>query len=60
MAGGVVNLRAARKARERDEKRAKGDTNAAKFGRTKAQKAREKTEAERARATLDAHRREDE
>ncbi|MCO8144897.1 DUF4169 family protein [Rhodovulum tesquicola] len=60
MAGGVVNLRAARKARERAEKRAKGDENAAKFGRTKAQKAHEAAENTRARATLDAHRREDE
>jgi hypothetical protein len=60
MAGGVVNLRQARKARERAAKRSKADENAAKFGRSKAQKAREEEEAARARAVLDAHRREDE
>lgn len=60
MAGGVVNLRQARKARARAEKRAKGDANAAKFGRTKAEKAREADDAARARSHLDAHRREDE
>ncbi|TCP61285.1 uncharacterized protein DUF4169 [Rhodovulum bhavnagarense] len=57
MAGGVVNLRAARKARARAEKRAKGDENAAKHGRTKAQRAREEADATRARSQLDAHRR---
>ncbi|MBN2905999.1 MAG: DUF4169 family protein [Rhodobacteraceae bacterium] len=60
MPGGVINLRAARKARTRDEKRAKGDENAAKFGRTKGQKDREEAQAARARATLDAHKREGE
>ncbi|WP_413877301.1 DUF4169 family protein [Albidovulum sp.] len=55
----VVNLRAARKARERAEARAAADENAARFGRTKALKALEKTRAEKARAALDAHRREE-
>ncbi|TCO70609.1 DUF4169 family protein [Rhodovulum euryhalinum] len=60
MAGGIVNLRAARKARERAEKRAKGDENAARFGRTKEQRTREEADAARARAHLDAHRRDEE
>ncbi len=55
----VVNLRAVRKARERAEARAAADENAARFGRTKALKALEKARAEKARATLDAHRREE-
>ncbi len=55
----VVNLRAARKARERAEARAAADENAARFGRTKALKALEKARAEKARATLAAHRREE-
>ncbi|TCP42836.1 DUF4169 family protein [Rhodovulum marinum] len=60
MAKGVVNLRAARKAKARADKRAEGDANAVKFGRTKTQKAREAAEAARARSVLDAHKREDE
>ncbi|MEI2804592.1 DUF4169 family protein [Albidovulum sp.] len=55
----IVNLRAARKARERAEARAAADENAARFGRTKALKALEKARAEKARETLDAHRREE-
>ncbi|MDE3078855.1 MAG: DUF4169 family protein [Paracoccaceae bacterium] len=35
----IVNLTRARKAQARVKKRAEGDENAAKFGRTKAQKA---------------------
>lgn len=60
MSKGVVNLRAARKAKARAGKRAEGDANAAKFGRTKTQTAREAAEVARARAMLDAHKREDE
>lgn len=52
-----VNLRAFRKARQRDEKRAQGDANAAKFGRSKAQKDTEARAEETARATWAAHRR---
>lgn len=55
----IVNLRAARKARERAKARAAADENAARFGRTKALKALEKARAEKARETLDAHRREE-
>ncbi len=55
----IVNLRAARKARERAKDRAEADENAARFGRTKALKALERARAEKARETLDAHRREE-
>jgi hypothetical protein len=54
----IVNLRAARKAATRQKARAKGDENAAKFGRTKAEKDLEKAQAEKARRDLDGHERE--
>ena len=54
----IVNLRAARKAKERSQARAKGDENAAKFGRTKAEKDLEKARAEKAKRDLDGHVRE--
>ena len=57
--GNVVNLRAARKNAARDAARKQGDTNAAKFGRSKAQKQIEQADAERARRHLDAHHRDD-
>ncbi|RAP43171.1 DUF4169 domain-containing protein [Rhodovulum viride] len=57
MTGGIVNLRQARKARERAAKKAEADENAARFGRTKGQKAREERDAARARAALDGHKR---
>lgn len=52
----VVNLREARKARERAARRAEGDANAAKFGRTKAERQMEEARAAKARAFLDGHR----
>jgi hypothetical protein len=52
----IVNLRQARKGKARAEARAQADANAAKFGRTKAQKA---VEAARARAELDGKKRDD-
>ncbi len=55
----VINLRQARKDRDRAEKRAKADANAAKHGRTKAQKAVEKSDADRAAKHLDGARRDD-
>mgnify|MGYP000852413024 CR=1 FL=1 len=55
----VTNLNQFRKAKARSEKRAAGDANAAKFGRSKAQRQLEEAQAEKARAALDAHRRED-
>ena len=54
----IVNLRAAKKARQRAEARAKGDENAAKFGRAKAEKDLEKTRAQKAQRDLDGHERE--
>jgi exonuclease V gamma subunit len=55
----VTNLTRFRKDKARAEKRAAGDANAAKFGRSKAQRQLEEVQAEKARITLDAHRRED-
>ena len=52
-----VNLNQARKARDRAAKRAKADGNAAKFGRTKAEKVQDEARATKARAFLDGHRR---
>lgn len=54
----IINLRAARKAKDREQARAKGDENAVKFGRTKAEKDLEKTQAEKAKRDLDGHARE--
>ena len=54
----IINLRAVRKAKDRDAARAKGDENAAKFGRTKAEKSLEAARAEKARRDLDGHERE--
>ncbi|MCA1334434.1 hypothetical protein PSM7751_00768 [Pseudooceanicola marinus] len=55
----VTNLNRFRKEKARAEKRARGDENAVKFGRTGAQKAAEKTEADTARRHLDGHRRDE-
>ncbi len=55
--GKVINLRAARKSAARDAARAAGDANAAKFGRSKAQKRVEEADADRAARHLDGHRR---
>jgi hypothetical protein len=52
----IINLRSAKKTLARVKKRAQGDENAAKFGRTKAQKSLETTEADKARQALDGHR----
>ncbi|WP_343082389.1 DUF4169 family protein [Ostreiculturibacter nitratireducens] len=54
----IVNLRAARKAKDRLKKRAQGSENAVKFGRTKAERELEKARADKARALLDGHERE--
>lgn len=51
----VINLRTARKARDRARARTEADENAARFGRTKALKSLEKARAERERAGLDGH-----
>ena len=53
----ITNLKAFRKRKARDEKRARGDENAVKFGRSKAQKEMETGDAARARVRLDGHKR---
>lgn len=57
MTGRVVNLRAARKTRARDEKRRKADENAARFGRSKLERAKTEDQKERLDRHLDGHRR---
>lgn len=56
----IINLRAAKKARARVEARAQGDENAAKFGRTPAEKADQKISAQKSARFLDGHQREGE
>jgi hypothetical protein len=53
----IVNLRLARKARKREADQAAAAQNRALSGRTKAQKAVDRAEKERAARELDAHRR---
>lgn len=59
-AGGVmsepVNLNRFRKAKDRSEKQATAAANRTKFGRSKAEKARDKAETERVDALLDGAR----
>lgn len=56
----IVNLNAVRKHAQRTKDRAQADANAAKFGRTKAEREVEKARAEAAAKALDDHRRETE
>lgn len=56
----IVNLRMARKARERARAQQEAAENRVKFGRTKAQKQRDAAEAEREARALDGARREQE
>ncbi|HMO06469.1 MAG TPA: DUF4169 family protein [Paracoccaceae bacterium] len=58
MSGEVVNLRARRKEVARRAARAQADANAAKFGRTSAERAAEAARAEKAARDLDGHQRE--
>ena len=51
----VTNLNQFRKQKARADKRAQGDVNSAKFGRTKAQKQAEDRDANRAKSHLDQH-----
>lgn len=55
----IINLRAARKGAARDTARKQGDANAAKFGRSKAEKLTDADAKARAARHLDQHRRED-
>ena len=51
----VVNLRSARKARDRDARKATANQNSARFGRSKAEKQLDAAEADKARRELDGH-----
>ncbi|MEN9062953.1 DUF4169 family protein [Ponticoccus litoralis] len=53
-----VNLNRFRKEKARAEKRRAGDENAAKHGRSKAERALDAARAEKARRDLDGHRQE--
>ncbi|MGR3783034.1 MAG: DUF4169 family protein [Albimonas sp.] len=55
----IINLRQARKKRGRDDRRRAGDENAARHGRSAADKAREAAEEALARRRLDGHRRDE-
>lgn len=55
----IVNLRQARKAKSRAKARAEADGNAARFGRTKSEKTLEEARADKARAFLDGHKRDE-
>lgn len=59
MSEGPVNLNRFRKDKARAERRAQADENAARFGRTRAQKTKEAAEAEKMRRALDQHRRDE-
>ena len=56
----IVNLNRARKVQTKAKARVEGAANARKFGRSKAEKTLEQTQADKARATLDGHAREPE
>jgi hypothetical protein len=58
--GEVVNLRQAKKQAARKAARLVADANAAKHGRTRAERALEKARAEKTAKALDAHRRDPE
>jgi hypothetical protein len=55
----IINLRARRKAADRKAARAQGDANAAKFGRTRAERELDVARAAKAARELDGHKRED-
>lgn len=57
MAAEIVNLRKARKARDRVVKEKRAEENRVRFGRTKAERTQAKAESEIALRRLDAHRR---
>lgn len=55
----VVNLNKVRKARAKDEKRAKADANAVAFGRTKAERDADEAGRDALKTHLDGHKRDD-
>jgi len=56
MSGKPVSLNRVRKQKARTAKRVRADENAAKFGRSKAEKARDRAQSAKADAHLDDHR----
>ena len=54
----VINLRQQRKAKKRGEKEKTAEQNRLKYGRTKQEKQKEKSESARARKHIDGHKRE--
>lgn len=56
MAGNVVNLRQARKQRTRAEKHQRAEENRVKYGRSKAERARQQLQERRTEDHLDGHR----
>lgn len=54
----IVNLNRARKARARSDREAQAAENRVRFGRGKAEKSASAAQADKARRTLDQHRRE--
>jgi phage protein D len=60
MTGSVINLNRARKSLDRAKEKAQADANAAKHGRTKAQRLLEAAQADKARRALDQSKFEDE
>lgn len=57
MSAEIVNLRKARKARDKLAKEKRADENRAKFGRSKAERERKEAESAITNRRLDAHRR---
>ncbi|WP_072396989.1 DUF4169 family protein [Hyphomicrobium sp. CS1GBMeth3] len=57
MSAEIINLRKARKERDRAAKEKQAEENRAKFGRTKAERRRAEAEQDIAHCRLDAHRR---
>ncbi|MFM2370933.1 MAG: hypothetical protein RIS85_655 [Pseudomonadota bacterium] len=55
--GEIVNLRMVRKAKGRVQQQAQAQTNRAKFGRTKTEKARDEADADRLARQIDGARR---
>ncbi|MGB3177569.1 MAG: DUF4169 family protein [Albidovulum sp.] len=55
----IVNLRTARKHRDKVKKRSEGTENSVRFGRTKVEKSLEQARAEKARTDHAAHQREE-
>lgn len=51
----IINLRSVKKAKAKADTRAQADANAAKFGRTKAEKLAEAASKDKAKRVLDGH-----